>query len=93
MSITRRISFEPESKMSNFPLRIFNLIYFGGKIGATDDVLLSMIYIYLKKYMPTVLDTLDTRKNSLHAVIETLAFHCTTNLERATVFQFLPIED
>jgi hypothetical protein len=45
--------------------------------------------IYLKKYKPTVLDTLDTKKQSLNAVIETLAFHCTTDMERSTVLQKL----
>ena len=75
--------------MSNLPLSIFNLIHFGDAIGATDDVLLTMICIYLKKYKPTVLESLDTKKNSLHAVIETLAFHCTTDLERTTVLQKL----
>jgi hypothetical protein len=85
--IFRHISFEPETQMTNLPLSIFNLIHFGDAIGATDQILLTMLTIYLKKYKPTVLDTLDTKKQSLNAVIETLAFHCTTDMERSTVLQ------
>ena len=53
--IFRRISFEPESSLSNLPLSIFNLISFADEIGATDSVLLSMIVLYLKKYKSTLL--------------------------------------
>ena len=48
-----------------------------------------MICVYLQKYKPSILETMDTKKHSLNAVIETLAFHCTTDLERATVLQKL----
>ena len=48
--IFRHISFEPESQMTNLLLSIFNLIHFGDAIGATDDVLLTMIGIYLKNF-------------------------------------------
>jgi hypothetical protein len=75
--------------MTNLPLSIFNLIHFGDSIGATDQILFTMLTIYLKKYKPTVLDTLDTKKQSLNVVIETLAFHCTTDMERGTVLQKL----
>ena len=37
------ISFEPESQMTNLPLSIFNLIHFGDSIGATDEILLTML--------------------------------------------------
>jgi hypothetical protein len=56
--IFRHISFEPETQMTNLPLSIFNLIHFGDSIGATDQILLT---IYLNKYKPTVLNTLDTK--------------------------------
>ena len=56
------ISFEPETQMTNLPLSIFNLIHFGDSIGATDEILLTMLTIYLKKYKPTVLEALDTKK-------------------------------
>ena len=87
--IFRHISFEPETQMTNLPLSIFNLIHFGDSIGATDQLLLTMLTIYLKKYKPSVLETLDTKKQSLNAVIETLAFHCTTDSEKSTVLQKL----
>ena len=83
------ISFEPETQMTNLPLSIFNLIHFGDSNGATDEIVLTMLCIYLKKYKPSVLETMDTKKQRLNAVIETLAFHCTTDLERATVLQKL----
>ena len=44
-----------------------------------------MICTYLRIYRPNLLETIDQRKNSLHAFIESLAFQCTTDLERATV--------
>ena len=84
-AILQHASWEPESKLSNLPLSVFNLIHFADKIGATDDVLLQMITCYLRKYKPTILDSLDQRKNSLHAVIESLAFQCMTDAERSTV--------
>ena len=84
-AILQHVSWEPESKLSNLPLSVFNLIHFADKIGATDDVLLQMITCYLRKNRPTILDSLDQRKNSLHAVIESLAFQCTTDAERSTV--------
>ena len=83
--ILLQTSWEPESKLSNLPLLVFNLIHFADKIGATDDVLLQMLTCYLRKHKPSILETLDQRKNSLHAVIESLAFQCTTDAERATV--------
>ena len=46
--IFRHISFEPE-QMTNLPLSVFNLIHFGDAIGATDQILLTMLTIYLKK--------------------------------------------
>ena len=45
--IFRHISFEPETQMTNLPLSIFNLIHFGDSIGATDQILLTMLTIYL----------------------------------------------
>ena len=84
-TILLQTSWEPESKLSNLPLSVFNLIHFADKIGATDDVLLQMLTCYLRKHKPTILESLDQRKNSLHAVIESLAFQCTTDAERATV--------
>ena len=77
------------SDSTNLPLSIFNLIHFGDAIGATDEILLTMICVYLNKYKPSILETMDTKKQSINAVIETLAFHCTTDLERATVLHKL----
>ena len=51
-AILQHVSWEPESKLSNLPLSVFNLIHFADKIGATDDVLLQMITCYLRKYKP-----------------------------------------
>ena len=48
-----------------------------------------MLTIYLRQYKPLILETLDTKKQNLGAVIETLAFHCTTTLEKATILQRL----
>ena len=71
--VFRRISFEPESSLSNLPLSIFNLISFADEIGGTDAVLLSMIVLYLKKYKPTLLDSIDTKKRSIAAIMEILS--------------------
>jgi hypothetical protein len=87
--IFRHISFEPESQLTNLPLSIFNIIQFADKIGATDQTLLTMLIIYLRQYKPVVLETLDTKKKSLNAVIETLSFHCTTTHEKAAILQKL----
>ena len=65
------------------------MIHFAEKIGATNDILLQTICVYLRKHKQTLLDTLDQRKNNLHAVIESLAFHCTTDHEKHTVLQLL----
>ena len=48
--IFRNISYEPETKLSNLPLSIFNLIFYADSIGADDKNLLTMIVIFLKKY-------------------------------------------
>ena len=85
-AILQYVSWEPENKLSNLPLSVFNLIHFADKIGATDDVLLQMITFYLRKYKPTILDSLDQCKNYIHTMIESLAFQCTTDAERSTVF-------
>jgi hypothetical protein len=87
--IFRHISFEPESQLTNLPLSIFNIIGFADEIGATDQTLLTMLLIYLRQYKPIVLETLDTKKKSLNAVIETLSFHCTTTNEKVTILQRL----
>ena len=68
---------------------MYNLIHFGDKIGASDQVLLTMLMIYLKKYKPQILDTIDTKKGNLGAVIESLAFHCTTANEKLVVLNKL----
>jgi hypothetical protein len=60
--IFRHISFEPETQMTNLPLSIFNLIHFGDFIGATDQILLTMLTIYLKNTSPLCL-ILWTPKN------------------------------
>jgi hypothetical protein len=87
--IFRHCSYEPESKLTNLPLSIFNIITFADKIGATDQTLLTMLTIYLRHYKPIILETLDTKKQNLNAVIETLAFHCTTTLEKAAILHRL----
>ena len=87
--IFRHISYEPESKLSNLPLSVFNLINFGDEIGADDKNLLTILIIYLKKFKPAILETLDTKKGNLSAVIESLAFHCTTAPEKASVMSRL----
>ena len=80
--IFRNISYEPQTKLSNLPLSIFNLIFYADSIGADDKNLLTIIVIYLKKYKSDILETLDTKKHSLSAVVESLAFHCTTTAEK-----------
>ena len=87
--IFRHCSYEPESKLTNLPLSMFNIITFADKIGATDQTLLTMLTIYLRQYKPVILETLDTKKQNLNAVIETLAFHCTTTLEKAAILHRL----
>ena len=52
--ILRHISWEPESQLSNLPLSIFNLIHYSDKIGATYEILLQMICVYLRKYKPSL---------------------------------------
>ena len=71
-NVLRTISYEPGCVLSNLPLFIYNLIYFGDKIGATDGCLLQMICAYLCKYRPNLLETIDQRKNSLHAVMQNI---------------------
>ena len=44
-----------------------------------------MIVIYLNKYKETVLDTLNTKKQNLHSIIQQLTYHCTTFDERIRV--------
>ena len=83
--IFRRISFEPESSLSNLPLSIFNLITFADEIGATDSVLLSMIVLYLKKYKTSVLDSIDVKKRSMAAIMETLSYQSDTEVEQQAV--------
>ena len=87
--IFRHCSYEPESKLTNLPLSIFNIIIFADQIGATDQTLLTMLTIYLRQYKPLILETLDTKKQNLNAVIETLAFHCTTTHEKAAILHRL----
>ena len=87
--IFRHCSYEPESKLTNLPLSIFHLIQYADQIGATDPTLLSMLIIYLRYYKPVILETLDTKKGSLSAVIETIAYHCTTTHEKATILHRL----
>ena len=87
--IFRHCSYEPESKLTNLPLSIFNIITFADQIGATDQTLLTMLTIYLRQYKPIILETLDTKKQNLNAVIETLAFHCTTTHEKAAILHRL----
>ena len=87
--IMRHISHEPETNLTNLPLSIHGLLLFADKIGATDQLLLTMLSIYLKKYRPNLLDVLDAKKNNISAVIEALAFHCTIDNERAVVLDKL----
>ena len=87
--IFRHCSYEPESKLTNLPLSIFNIIVFADQIGSTDPTLLTMLTIYLRHYKPVILETLDTKKQNLSAVIETIAYHCTTTYEKATILHRL----
>ena len=85
----RRVSHEPETGLSNLPLSIYNLIVLADEVGATDAVLLIMITTYLRKYKHQILDILDTKKQSLIAIIEILSFHCSTDHEKTEVLQKL----
>ena len=83
--VFRHISFEPETGLSNLPLSIFNLITWADEIGATDTVLLTMLTVYLKKYKPSILDVIDTKKRSIAAIMEILSHHCSTEPEKQAV--------
>ena len=83
------MSFEPETKLSNLPLSVHGILVFADQIGATDQLLLMMLSMYLKKFRPTLLDILDTKKAAISPVIEALAFHCTTDHEKAVVLDKL----
>ena len=87
--IMRHISYEPETTLTNLPLSIHGLLLFADKIGATDQLLLTMLSIYLKKYRSNLLDVLDSKKNNISAVIEALAFHCTIDAGCITRFDSL----
>ena len=50
--IARLISTHPETKSINIPLTICSLIQYADVIGASDDSLLQMILIFLKKHSP-----------------------------------------
>ena len=97
--VLRHISFEPQTGLSNLPLSIYNLISFADEIGATDQVLLQMLTMYLKKYKPNILDVIDTKKRSIAAIMEILSHHCSTEPEKQAVllqlkhFKREPIEN
>ena len=44
-----------------------------------------MLTIYLKKYKPTILEIIDTKKRSIAAIIEILSHHCSTEPEKQAV--------
>ena len=52
--VLRHCSYEPESRLSNLPLSIYNLIVFADKIGAPDETLLTMLLMYMKKFKKRV---------------------------------------
>jgi hypothetical protein len=83
--ILRHCSYEPESRLSNLPLSIYNLIVFSDKIGAPDETLLTIILIYMKKYKESIMDCLDTKKTSLAAVINQISYHATTIEEKKKI--------
>ena len=88
-AIFRHISYEPESKATNLPLSLFNLISFADRIGATDQTLLTMVTHYLKEYRPEVLNQIDSKKGNIRLVIEELAYHCNVTAEKQAVLQRL----
>jgi len=84
--IMRHISFHHDTKLSNMPLSIYNIMTFAEEIGATDDVLLSMIISYMKKHKQDI--KLDTTKH-VSCVIDELARQCSTEHEKKVVLQHL----
>ena len=88
-AIFRHISYEPESKATNLPLSLFNLITYADKIGANDQTLLTMVTHYLKEYRPEVLNQIDSKKGNIRLVIEELAYHCNVTVEKQAVLQRL----
>ena len=83
--VFRHISYEPETGLSNLPLSIFNLITWADEIGATDQVLLTMLTMYLKKHKTSILEAIDTKKRSMAAIMEILSHHCSTEPEKQAV--------
>ena len=65
------------SKVSSYllfanDLSIYNLIKWSDEIGATDSVLLVLLTVYLKKHKASILDVIDSKKQSISAIMEIL---------------------
>jgi hypothetical protein len=87
--IARLISTHPETKSINIPLTICSLIQYADVIGASDDSLLQMILIFLKKHSPNTYYQVNPKKSSLKSLIAALTLYASCEEQIVTIGQEL----
>ena len=87
--ILRRISYEPHSATTNLPLSISNILTLAEEYGSSDTQILQMVNIYLSTHKRELLDHLDSKKQSLPHLIESLSYLCNTIEDKQKVLSHL----
>ena len=73
--IARLICVHPESKCLNVPLSICCLIHHADKIGASDQNLLQMLLMFLKKHQPQTYFAVNPKKSTLRSLMGSLQLY------------------
>ena len=74
--ISRLVCVHPESKWLNVPLSICSLIQNADKTGVSDQNLLQMILMFLKKHCPQTYFAVNPKKGNLRSLISALTLYC-----------------
>ena len=83
--IFKYISVEPETSLTNLPLTISKLIDYSETIGADDKCLLNIIVQYMNRYKKELMNTMESKKHSLRALIHAIAEQCSTAQEKTAI--------
>ena len=79
--IFRHISFHPQTKTTNLPLSIKNLITFADTIGLSDQALSLIILTCIKKHKNDIFYRIIPKKSNLKIMIDTVSLQCSTTAE------------
>ena len=79
----------PQQKLFNLPLSLLNVLKYAERIGCSDAMLKTILIIFLQKYQPLLVDSVDPHSLTTKEFLENITYNINTSSEKIRALQAL----